>query len=71
MDNVLKAFEEKLEIHSDHTWKRIGRCVYCDDCNERLYQGRIPDDHKKVKVKSRNRTPTATQEMRDRWRMDG
>ena len=47
MDTV-QAFFEEIDSHQDHTWKQVGRCVYCADCKVRLYQGKIPD-HKKVK----------------------
>lgn len=25
-------------------WSQAGRCVYCDGCGARLYQGTLPDD---------------------------
>jgi hypothetical protein len=28
--------------HADHTWSQQGRCVWCDDCGIRLYQGTLP-----------------------------
>jgi len=31
-----------LSSHADHTWSQHGRCVYCDDCDIRLYQGKLP-----------------------------
>lgn len=31
-----------LSEHADHKWSQRGRCVYCDDCQTRLYQGRLP-----------------------------
>jgi hypothetical protein len=31
-----------LSEHANHTWVDRGRCVYCDNCNIRLYQGRLP-----------------------------
>ena len=31
-----------LGSHKDHKWKQVGRCVYCEVCNMRLYQGRLP-----------------------------
>jgi len=32
--------------HAPHTWSQIGPCVYCDDCNERLYQGQLPENRR-------------------------
>lgn len=31
-----------LADHASHKWSQVGRCVYCDDCNVRLYQGKLP-----------------------------
>lgn len=31
-----------LADHADHAWAQQGRCVYCKDCSERLYQGKLP-----------------------------
>jgi hypothetical protein len=31
-----------LADHADHTWSQKGRCVYCDTCKVRLYQGKLP-----------------------------
>ena len=28
--------------HKDHTWEYREPCVYCKDCNFRLYHGRLP-----------------------------
>jgi hypothetical protein len=58
--------------HDEHTWTQVGRCVYCADCNQRLYQGTIPATHTKVK-QPQNRSwddaqdPVATRNMRARW----
>jgi hypothetical protein len=56
--------------HDEHTWTQIGRCVYCADCNQRLYQGTIPATHTKVRASSRwveASDPSATRNMRERW----
>lgn len=62
---ALEAFSEKLELHEAHTWKQVGRCVYCNDCSERLYQGWLPKDRKPPPTTPRE--PKATTEMRQRW----
>lgn len=31
-----------LSEHAGHNWSQQGRCVYCDTCNVRLYQGKLP-----------------------------
>ena len=59
--------------HDAHTWTQIGRCVYCADCNERLYQGTIPPSHARVKTPRRwdePVNPAATRNMRERWNKD-
>ena len=35
---------ELLETHGEHRWEEVGPCVWCADCNVRLYQGTLPDD---------------------------
>ena len=30
--------------HVTHTWVRVPPCVYCEDCNVRLYQGELPQN---------------------------
>lgn len=59
----------RLEPHTDHIWQQIGRCVFCVDCDTRLYQGRIPPSHTKVRVRSYwdAADPKATTTMRERW----
>lgn len=64
----MESFSEMLEIHEDHTWEQVGRCVYCADCAERLYQGYLPKERRqprRVPVE-----PKSTQEMRARWNKD-
>lgn len=57
--------------HEDHLWEQVGRCVYCVDCELRLYQGRIPLDHTKAIERPARWTDTkATNAMRNRWGMD-
>ena len=29
--------------HEDHEWREVPPCVYCVDCDVRLYQGSIPE----------------------------
>jgi hypothetical protein len=65
---ALESFNDTLEIHEAHTWEQVGRCVYCTDCGERLYQGYLPKDRRQPR-----RTPAepkSTQEMRARWGKD-
>lgn len=65
---IRKALEDwsaRLEIHEAHTWGQVGRCVYCRDCGERLYQGFLPKDRKPPLRRASE--PKATQEMRARW----
>lgn len=72
-DSAKKAVEAmfaKIAKHDDHCWEQVGRCVYCVDCQQRLYQGTIPADHTNVKRRVRDSTPKATREMRARWGMD-
>lgn len=68
-EEVADAFFTQMSLHDDHIWERIGPCVYCDDCKVRLYQGRIPDSHTKVRVHSYwdASDPKATKTMRERW----
>src|SRR6266702_2094025 len=37
--NALADFTVDLARHADHKLSKHGRCVYCDTCNVRLYQG--------------------------------
>lgn len=43
-----KAFEEFLAdikaCQENHSLKQVGSCVYCIDCDKRLYQGTIPKE---------------------------
>lgn len=65
---VLEALQAALAQHDEHAWKQVGRCVYCDDCGERLYQGTIPPSHTNVvSGRKKNTEPAATTEMRARW----
>jgi hypothetical protein len=66
---VVRVLNDIASGHDQHTWMQIGRCVYCVDCNKRLYQGTIPQSHEKVKAPRRAWTadPSATRKMRDRW----
>jgi hypothetical protein len=67
---AVNAMFEEIARHEDHAWQQIGRCVYCMDCGERLYQGRIPASHANVKIRARGGSPKATRDMRERWGMD-
>jgi hypothetical protein len=61
---ALEAFSERLELHEEHVWEQVGRCVYCE-CGERLYQGYLPSERRKPKKAPAE--PKATTEMRARW----
>jgi hypothetical protein len=41
-------FVKSLAKHDEHTWAKVGRCVYCVDCNTRLFNGDIPREHQNV-----------------------
>jgi hypothetical protein len=66
-DKILAAFEASLRAHDEHTWEQIGRCVYCADCQTRLYQGRIPTSHTQVRRRRQGQEPKSTTAMRERW----
>lgn len=55
-----------LDAHADHEWVQVGPCVYCDDCNTRLFQGRLAGE-RKDRASRPVQTPKGTQEMRARW----
>jgi len=65
MEDAWKAFDSMLAEHEEHEWRQIGRCVYCQPCNVRLYQGTLPKSRKPLPTKMPE--PTATTEMRARW----
>jgi hypothetical protein len=62
---ALAAFDRMIAEHVPHKWKQVGRCVYCDDCKTRLYQGRLPED-RRASLRAAPE-PKATTEMRARW----
>jgi len=37
------GFDSILEEHREHQWREIPPCVYCVDCDIRLYQGSLPE----------------------------
>ena len=37
--NTLADFTVELARHADHKLSKHGRCIYCDTCGQRLYQG--------------------------------
>ena len=77
---ALESLDRLIDEHQDCTWEQIGRCVYCADHNDprgraiKLYQGRIPPSHTKVK-KTAKQTGVSDKGLRDsaamreRWRM--
>lgn len=36
----------ETSAHAQHTWAQVGPCVYCADCDVRLYQGQLPADRR-------------------------
>jgi len=65
IEEAWAAFDSMLAEHAAHEWRQIGRCVYCQPCNIRLYQGTLPPERK-----GRKRAPVepaSTTEMRARW----
>jgi hypothetical protein len=32
-----------IQEHRPHRWEEVGICVWCVDCNVRLYQGNLPE----------------------------
>ena len=69
-NQVLEQIAATLDLHIDHTWKQVGRCVYCDDCGVRLYQGKLPPDRREAARKRSPVEPPATTDMRKRWGKD-
>lgn len=65
--SIAKLLYDMLDAHSQHPWRKIGRCVYCGPCGVRLYQGDLPDGHP---VWTPPRRKTAADEMRERWGKD-
>jgi hypothetical protein len=68
--DAVQALWDEIAKHEDHTWEQVGRCVFCMDCHQRLYQGTIPPSHIKVRRRRQGQSPKATQEMRARWGKD-
>lgn len=65
MTGILPDF---ASAHEDHTLRQIGRCVWCEDCRKRLFQGRLPEGHPGLIPRPvRNR---ASDDMRARWGKD-
>jgi hypothetical protein len=65
IEQAWAAFDRMLAEHEEHDWRQVGRCVYCQSCDVRLYQGTLPAN-RKPKPQPR-REPAATTEMRKRW----
>jgi hypothetical protein len=38
---ILEEIMHRFSKHATHNKKQVGPCVYCIDCNERLYQGKL------------------------------
>ena len=68
-EEVARAFNAMLDAHKDHEWVQIGPCVYCDDCNTRLFQGRLGGERKERDSRP-VQTPKETRDMRARWGKD-
>lgn len=37
-----------LAEHEAHTWEQVGLCVWCTDCDVRLYEGELPAERRTV-----------------------
>ena len=68
-EEAARAIEAMLAAHAEHEWVQVGPCVYCDDCNTRLFQGRLAGDRKDRDSRP-VRTPKETRDMRARWGKD-
>ena len=68
-EEAAAAINAMLDAHKDHEWVQVGPCVYCDDCNTRLFQGRLQGE-RKDRASRPVRTPKETREMRARWGKD-
>jgi hypothetical protein len=68
--DILAAFKAVLTEHEPHTWEQIGPCVYCADCQVRLYHGTIPPGHPRLSAKRMTKAMKDNQEMRERWSKD-
>lgn len=55
---AVAALVDMFGGHAGHTLSQVGPCVYCDDCDIRLYQGTLPD---------KKRVPAPAKERHDRW----
>lgn len=40
----------RVADHAEHRWERRGQCVYCADCDVRLYQGCRPGPRKQAQL---------------------
>ena len=38
---IAELFMAQITAHDSHNRKQVGPCVYCADCNLRLYQGKL------------------------------
>lgn len=68
-EEAAAAINAMLAAHADHEWVQVGPCVYCDDCNERLFQGRLAGGRKDRESRP-VQTPKETRDMRARWGKD-
>jgi hypothetical protein len=68
-EEAAQAINAMLDAHKDHEWVQVGPCVYCDDCNTRLFQGRLSGERKE-RASRPVQTPKETRDMRARWGKD-
>jgi hypothetical protein len=70
LDYLPDFVHEIVRPHLDHEWHKVGRCVYCGPCNQRLYEGQLPPGHPVWTPPKRKRASTVGEDMRARWDMD-
>jgi hypothetical protein len=39
----MSSLDAVLAEHDAHRWEAVGLCVWCADCNVRLYEGDLPE----------------------------
>jgi rhamnogalacturonyl hydrolase YesR len=39
VERAIQGLLDELGRHKRHSWSQVGRCVFCDGCGARLYQG--------------------------------
>jgi hypothetical protein len=42
LEQAMSSVEEMFAAHAECKWVKVGRCVFCDTHNMRLYEGDLP-----------------------------